>query len=472
MSWNVDTLHLFARLSVERMVYSLVEGTVLVLVVGLLLRFLPRRNSGTRFVIWFSTLISLLLLPLIGHSFIRNSWSSTAGAGTTPTPAALITIPSSWTLYLFFAWMAIAAISLARVAAGLWQVRSLRRNCVEIGPERLLPELREILEGCRDSRPVALCVSQEIQVPTAIGFLHPAVVLPAWLMDDLPPAEIQQVVLHELTHLRRRDDWTNLAQKLIKAFLFFHPSVWWVEQRLSLEREMACDDAVLAQTASAREYAVCLTRMAEKSFMRRQLAMAQAAVDRMRQLSLRVAQILDRNRPGSTRLWKPAVPLVATAAMVCVFSAGHAPELVSFSGNPAPISASAATLHPAASAPVVVKSALAAPVHAAARPALASPHMILASAREPLAAEQNRHTGKAAAAMFHRVPKRNQARPVLARAVEPTPVPAGDYVVQQQAVFLTVTTSGQAVWQVRTWELRFRLPASPDVRNQIPRKST
>lgn len=469
MSWSVDTLHLFARLSVERMVYSLVEGTALVLVVGLLLRFLPRRNSGTRFVIWFSTLISLLLLPLIGHSFI-HSFTSAAGAVTTQTPAALITIPSAWTLYLFFAWMAIATVSLARVAAGLWQVRRLRRNCVEIEPERLSPELREILEGCRNSRPVALCVSQEIQVPTAIGFLHPAVVLPSWLMDDLPPAEIKQVVLHELTHLRRRDDWTNLAQKLVKAFLFFHPSVWWVEQRLSLEREMACDDAVLAQTASAREYAVCLTRMAEKSFTRRQMALAQAAVDRMRQLSLRVAQILDRNRPGSTRLWKPAVPLVATAAMVCVFSAGHAPELVSFSGDQPPVLASAATLHQAASAPGTLKTALTTPVHAVAHPALAA-HVVLASAREALSAEQKRHTEKATA-MLHRIAKRNQARPVLARAVSPIPAPAGDYVVQQQTVFLAVTTSGQAVWQVRTWEVRFRLPASPDVRNQIPRKST
>ena len=46
-------------------------------------------------------------------------------------------------------------------------------------------------------------------------------------------------------------DWTNLLQKLVRAVFFFHPAVWWIENRLSLEREMACDDMVLAQTASA-----------------------------------------------------------------------------------------------------------------------------------------------------------------------------------------------------------------------------
>jgi beta-lactamase regulating signal transducer with metallopeptidase domain len=71
--------------------------------------------------------------------------------------------------------------------------------------------------------------------------------------------------LHELAHLRRYDDWTNLAQKLVKALFFFHPAVWWIEKQVSLEREMACDDAVLAETASPRAYAECLAHLAEKT---------------------------------------------------------------------------------------------------------------------------------------------------------------------------------------------------------------
>ncbi len=43
--------------------------------------------------------------------------------------------------------------------------------------------------------------------------------------------------------------------------------------------------------------------------------------------------------------------------------------------------------------------------------------------------------------------------------------------MQQQAVLLTVNASGQAVWQVQTWQVRFRMPAK-QIKEQTPRKST
>ena len=96
--------------------------------------------------------------------------------------------------------------------------------------------------------------------------MKPVVVVPGWVMQELSADELNQILLHELAHLRRWDDWTNLAQKVVKALFFFHPAVWWIEKRVSLEREMACDDAVIAETASPRAYAECLTHLAERTF--------------------------------------------------------------------------------------------------------------------------------------------------------------------------------------------------------------
>jgi hypothetical protein len=112
--------------------------------------------------------------------------------------------------------------------------------------------------------------------------------------------------------------------------------VWWIEQKVSLEREMACDDAVLAETRSPRAYAECLTHLAERSFLRRRLALAQAAVSRVRQTSLRVAKILDVNRPrATTGVWRPAVSLIAVFAIACLASLARAPKLVAFApGTP------------------------------------------------------------------------------------------------------------------------------------------
>ncbi len=99
---------------------------------------------------------------------------------------------------------------------------------------------------------------------------------------------------------------------------------------------MACDDLVLSQTSNPRAYAECLVSLAEKEFLQRGLAMAQAAVGRMRQTSLRVLQILDAGRSKSVGIWKPAPWVVAGFSVVCLLGAEHAPRLVAFSDPAAP----------------------------------------------------------------------------------------------------------------------------------------
>ncbi len=95
---------------------------------------------------------------------------------------------------------------------------------------------------------------------------------------------------------------------------------------------MACDDAVLAETASPRAYAECLAHLAERSFVERSVALAQAALGKIHQTSLRVAQILDVNRPaGPAR--RPVVSLVAAFAIVCAAFAARSPKLIAFQEN-------------------------------------------------------------------------------------------------------------------------------------------
>src|SRR5215469_5028667 len=300
------------------MIYGMLEGTALAFFVWLLLRLLPRQNAGTRFILWFSALLAMFFLPWLG---VHSQPQSMAGAVTGVSSGfSLITLPVSWAFVLFGRWGLIASMNWARVVAGLWQIKSIRRSSDEIDQKTLSPEIAQLLRDSR--RPVSLLLSDRVQVPTAIGFLKAAIVLPRWFFNsnEISQQELKHVLVHELSHLRRGDDWTNLAQKFIKALLFFHPSAWWVEQQLSLEREMACDDHVLRSVASPMDYAQCLKRVAEKSFLRKQIVLAQAIVSRMRQVTLRVTQILDSNRPSTTRIWKPAFPVMVLAASLCGLS--------------------------------------------------------------------------------------------------------------------------------------------------------
>jgi beta-lactamase regulating signal transducer with metallopeptidase domain len=355
-------LHAVAQFSAETMLNCLGEGIAIALFAWLLLRIMGLRksgyqNSGTRFAVWFAALFAIAALPFAG-ALTLGSASGVAAAGNSH---SAITLPVSWAVYVFVAWALIAGLGLLRVAIGVGQLRQVRSHCTAIDLASLDPELRVTLAEFRALRPVRVCVSDGLQVPTAIGFIKPLVVLPAWSIRELSASELNAILLHELAHLRRWDDWTNLAQKLLRAVFFFHPAVWWIEGKLSLEREMACDDAVLAETANPRAYARCLVSVAEKSLVRRGLAMAQAAVSRVRQTSQRVAQILDVNRPQATRIWKPALGMVAAFAMVCVGLLPRRPELVSFRGpaaRMAPVSEAISPRTPHAASSLLVPVAL------------------------------------------------------------------------------------------------------------------
>jgi beta-lactamase regulating signal transducer with metallopeptidase domain len=325
-------LQLLAQLSAERILNCTAEGMVIALLAWLLLRAIGPRNSGTRFAVWFAALLGIAALPLFG------SWAS---RGADLSQRSEITLPVSWALYVFAAWAVVAALGLLRVGIGFWHLHRVRKSCIAVDVATLDPMLEKTLAEFDSSRAVTLCVSDDLRVPTAIGFTKPQVVIPSWTMQELSTLELNAILLHELAHLRRRDDWTNLVQKIVGALLFFHPAVWWIDKKLALEREMACDDLVLAETqnTSPRAYAECLVSLAEKSFLRRGIAMAQAAVDRLWQVSLRVTQILDVNRPRATRVWRPAPVLVGGVTLVCLIALSHAPaRLVSFENGSASMS--------------------------------------------------------------------------------------------------------------------------------------
>jgi hypothetical protein len=281
-------------------------------------------------------------------------------------------------------------------------------------------------------------------VPAAFGFFRPAVVLPQWTVTTLSAEEITTAVLHELAHIDRWDDWTNLGQKVVRALLFFHPAVWWLDARLAIEREMSCDDAVLAHSASPKGYAECLVSIAEKTLLRKQLALAQAAVGHMKQTASRIARILDGRQRRSLSTWKPA--LAASAAFL-VFGAAAVecvPQFVGFRDHMPATGTLAAENSVPASLPVSAHAIpaslkLAAPAKPAARKLHKAPRSKPAGNIENqqyLAANQSGFTKSAIA--------------VNASAVQPKPVPVMLVIFQTRQYdssgMVTVTTT---VWRMK-----------------------
>ncbi|HXY50734.1 MAG TPA: M56 family metallopeptidase [Terriglobales bacterium] len=317
MTGAVD-LQVLAQALTGRMLDSVVLGSGLAVSAAILLRALGRRDSSTRFAVWFAVLMTIAAML----------WFDGRGGSALRPAVPAITVPASWALYALGVWVVGASVTLGRVGLSLWQLHKVRSSCQVVAVTD--PQLQETVASFQSVRQVQICTSPRVEVPTVLGLVKPAVVLPAWTITELSAAELHTVVLHELAHLRRWDDWTNLAQKLVRAVLFFHPAVWWIESRLSLEREMACDDTVLAQTTNRHAYAQCLVSVAEKSLLQRSLALAQAVVGRVREMSARITRILDTSRPNSTRVGKPALGLVAALSIICLICSPRADRLVGF----------------------------------------------------------------------------------------------------------------------------------------------
>jgi beta-lactamase regulating signal transducer with metallopeptidase domain len=310
----------------SRSLNTIVEGILLALLVAIALRVIGRSNSGTRFAIWLCALAAVVALPFFSGSSAQYPAFTSLNRE--------IILSASWASRIFAAWAAIAATSLFRLAFGLWRVHQIRKHCTDVDSANLDPGIARLIQDFKARPRVKLCLSTDVTVPAALGFFRPAIVFPADLFPQLSDDELRVILLHELAHLERRDDWTNLAQKIVKAVFFFHPAVWWIENRLTIEREMACDDAVVAQTSSPNAYASSLISFAEKLHSARTLALAQFLVSRMRQFPARVSQILNTKRPtSSTNSWKPIAGATVALLGMLAGTALYAPQFVAFDNS-------------------------------------------------------------------------------------------------------------------------------------------
>ncbi|MET0624591.1 MAG: M56 family metallopeptidase [Pyrinomonadaceae bacterium] len=335
METALNSFEVFARGAAGAVLNGLWQGFVLLILVWLLLRLNGRLNAATRYLVWCATLALVVCLPFAAANFAgsdraatsqvhtRDGHAATTDAGQERGRVSLVelTLPASlfggwWAAILVCAWVLASALMTARVLRSYASLRRVKRGATPLGGRHQLEldRLRAV-HGVR--RKVVLLSSKEISVPLLAGLRGAAILIPEGLLGRLSDSEFEQVVLHELAHARRRDDWTKFAQRLAEALFFFHPAVWWLGPRLDMEREVACDDWVISLTGQRRQYALCLVRLAELLAAPHAPSVAPGVVRARRQVTRRIELLLDKMRntkPHPSPLYSAALLVLLTAA--------------------------------------------------------------------------------------------------------------------------------------------------------------
>lgn len=412
-----------AGLLIEAVLNGLWQGLLLTALLWLLLRVVPC-SAAMRYAAWYACLVSMLALPALHLAL--SVWPDTpslpasvapaslsvtpepvsAAPLSNPEPAAVwnrfdLSLPSWAAVALFAGWLLIALWLGMRLLKSYLGMIRLKRNSIPLDDPDT-GRWSHWFAACFTRRSFDVRRSSEVPLPMLAGLARPAILFPESLVPRLTAEEKFRICLHELAHIRRHDDWANLLQRIAEAAFFFHPAVRWIGGRLNFEREIACDDWVVAVSGSARPYAACLVRLAEYASLAPHRAPTLASVSDRRQIFRRVEMLLNRKqnaKPGWSKAVFVGVLLVCLAASVV---AAKMTPVITVDDPPAP---AAAPVPPVAPAPPAAPVAPAAPAVPAAPQAPAPPAAPASSAHDHAraAAEHARATAEQMRAMIEQM---------------------------------------------------------------------
>lgn len=321
------------------------QGAILLVLVLVALALWRRATPPLRYGLLLLALVKFLLPPVVASSVGLFAWLPLGGlASDTPPQMMTTTVRSegpaggtlegpdvavaadaggapsprltvaSWALMLQCLGSAAFLVFIALEARALHKrLRASRR--LEDGPLARRVDTMARRMGLRRVPPIFLC--PKVASPQSGGIIRPFVILPEWA-ETLEADEGDILIAHELAHVQRRDGLFNWFQAVAQAVLWWNPAVWWLNDRVRAERELCCDDLVLAHgVAEGQRYSHMLVNVAERLSSPRPALAVTGMADSFRHIDSRVRRALDPQPKRPRRMsFVSVVGLLALAACV------------------------------------------------------------------------------------------------------------------------------------------------------------
>ncbi|MGO4877650.1 M56 family metallopeptidase [Pedobacter psychrotolerans] len=147
------------------------------------------------------------------------------------------------------------------IAKGYYQLSKLKKECLSAIPEDWKLIFQRVKSAMGIKKDIRFDLSSIVNVPLVIGYLKPVVLFPIALVNQLDHDQVEAILIHELSHIRRNDFLLNLIKTAIETLLFYNPFVWMAGRFIHIEREHACDDLVVKITGKPLNYAHALLKL-------------------------------------------------------------------------------------------------------------------------------------------------------------------------------------------------------------------
>ena len=286
------------------------------------------RRVEYRHAVWTVFLFSILLMPLADAVLPRTLVPASVPAAIMPIQTLIVFTPQVSAVP-----MVATSPSAASPSIDGWQIGStiillggiglLTRFVLILGTvQRLKRSSFRIEMGLPEQPPVdrqrlAIAESRSVRVPVTVGFWKPLIILPAdwYAWEDW---KLQSVLLHERTHVRRRDWAISVVAAFAKSVFWFNPLLWWLERQLSTLAELASDEACVRHSRNPRRYAETLLQFATAARQGQRwiggVAMAQ------HKISFRIERVLALQKPGSGVLSRAAWIVLIVASLPILYA--------------------------------------------------------------------------------------------------------------------------------------------------------
>ena len=237
------------------------QSTLFAICAWLLILVLRKNGAHLRHAVWLAASIKFLipfsLMTMLGQQMrlyvgVENTHGFALGADDLSillaAPARAIGAEPNGDLW-------------PRIATAVWLIGFLTLSFRWLVRWRGVREILRAAVPTAIVAPVPVRTSAGLREPSIVGIVRPVLLLPAKIVTQLTPPQLEAVLRHEVCHLRRHDNLTSAIHMLVEAIFWFHPLVWWIGARLLDERERACDESVVRSGSDPRIYAEGILRV-------------------------------------------------------------------------------------------------------------------------------------------------------------------------------------------------------------------